>query len=124
MELPQPRPYGTQGILRKQICFFNFAFRILYILFHFRKQYQNFIDIHNSYSIDFFVMFYVFIHLLFSNCDNQSFLQEENQRMTFCHCTVIQLPNKIQDHLLKVFFFLLLILLLIFLNLKKKLTEI
>ncbi|MBA0714488.1 hypothetical protein Golax_013458, partial [Gossypium laxum] len=27
-------------------------------------------------------------------------LKEENQRMTFCHCTVIQVSNKIQGHLL------------------------
>jgi hypothetical protein len=32
-------------------------------------------------------------------------VQDENQHMTFCLCTVIQLPNKIHYQLLKVFYF-------------------
>lgn len=42
------------------------------------------------------------------NCGLEAyFLQEGNQHTTFSHCTVIQLANKIQGHLLKVipFFF-------------------
>lgn len=66
-----------------------------------------------------FVSFFVFIFFLkqklskyleksLVNCGLEAyFLQEGNQHTTFSHCTVIQLANKIQGHLLKVipFFF-------------------
>lgn len=37
-------------------------------------------------------------------------VQDENQHMTFCLCTVIQMPNKIHYQLLKVFYFILFLL--------------